>query len=112
MAGGARAFLQFASMTSNDWSNRAVRVGRAVARFKLVARPHLQAWEARRTAEPGTRCFGCDEAFGDESHYEIVVAQTLLMRLHDDCFEAWKKLAAGAPGNGGNGGGPAADDEA
>lgn len=90
-------------MTTGDWSQRAVRVGRAVARFKLATQPQLQAWQARRVSEGGDHCFGCDEQFRpDEAHLEIVVARTLVMRLHEDCFEAWKKMAAGEPDRNGH----------
>jgi hypothetical protein len=98
-------------MPTGDWSQRAVRVGRAVARFKLATQPKVQAWQVRRVVEGGERCFGCDENFqADESHLEVTVARTLVMRLHEDCFEAWKKMAVGS-GPDGNGG-AAPDDEA
>ena len=95
-----------------DWSERAARVGRAVARFRLAGRPEMRAWEARRIAEGGGHCFGCDETFRPgETHVEVVVAQTLLMELHEDCFDAWKRFAVRRPAGNDAPPGPAEDDD-
>ena len=81
-----------------NWSKRAARVGRVVARFRLADRPRERAWDARRIGEGGGRCFGCDDSFQlGESHVEVVVAEALVMELHDECFETWKRIATGPP---------------
>jgi hypothetical protein len=31
---------------------------------------------------------------------QVVVAETLVMELHDECFETWKRIATGPPSGG------------
>jgi hypothetical protein len=88
-----------ASAPSGDWARRAGRVGRCVARFRLASKPRVQAWQMNRVTSAGARCVGCDDEFQPgELHVEVVVARTVLMELHDECFDVWTRFAQGGRG--------------
>ena len=53
-------------------------------------------WRTERVTTSGARCVGCDDPFEPgELHIEIVVAQTIVLELHDECFEVWERLGHG-----------------
>ena len=53
-------------------------------------------WRTERVTTSGARCVGCDDPFeSGESHIEIVVAQTIVLELHDECFEVWERFGQG-----------------
>jgi len=82
--------------SSGDWVRRAARLGRCVARFRLASRPQVANWRTERVTTSGARCVGCDDPFEPgESHIEIVVAQTIVLELHDECFEVWERFGQG-----------------
>jgi|SRR6266850_1770606 len=84
------------SAPSGDWARRAARVGRSVARFRLAGKPRVPSWQMQRVTSVGARCVGCGDEFQhDEPHVEIVVAQAVLMELHDECYDVWTRFAQG-----------------
>src|SRR6266513_4877410 len=88
-----------ASPPSEDWARRAARVGRCVAKFRLTSKPQVQGWRTSRVTSGGARCIGCDDPFQPgEPHVEIVAARTLLLELHDECFDVWVRFGQGGPG--------------
>jgi hypothetical protein len=79
--------------SSGDWARRAARLGRSVARFRL-SKPHVANWRAEHVTTGGARCVGCDDPFEPgESHVEVVMAQTVVLELHDECFQVWERFA-------------------
>src|SRR5947209_6522412 len=81
---------------SGDWARRAAHVGRCVARFRLASKPRVASWQMQRVTSVGARCVGCDDEFRpDEPHVEVVVAQAVLMELHDECYDVWTRFAQG-----------------
>ena len=86
------------SPQSEDWARQAARVGRCVAKFRLTSKPQLRNWRTSRVTTGGARCIGCDEPFQPgEPHVELVAAQTLVLELHDECFEIWRRFAERGP---------------
>ena len=82
--------------SSGDWGRRAGRLGRCVARFRLASKPQAANWRTERVTTNGARCVGCDDPFEpDELHVEVVVAQTIVLELHDECFDVWQRFAQG-----------------
>ena len=82
----------------DSWSRRAARIGRCVAKFRLTNKPKVHTWRTSRVSSGGARCIGCDEQFQTgEPHVEVVAAQTLVLELHDECFDVWTRFAQGAP---------------
>jgi hypothetical protein len=62
----------------------------------LASRPQVANWRSARVTTSGARCVGCDDPFeSDEAHVEVVVAQTIVLELHDECFEVWQRFALG-----------------
>ncbi len=81
---------------SEGWARRAARVGRCVAKFRLTNKPQVQGWRTSRVSTGGARCIGCDDPFQPgELHVEVIAAQTLVLELHDECFEVWTRFAQG-----------------
>ena len=86
------------SPPSEDSARRAARVGRCVAKFRLTNKPQVHGWRTRGVTSGGARCIGCDEPFQPgEPHVEVVVADTLVLELHDECFDVWMRFAQGGP---------------
>jgi hypothetical protein len=82
--------------SSGDWGRRAGRLGRCVARFRLASKPRAANWHTERVTTTGARCVGCDDPFeAGELHVEVVIGQTVVLELHDECFDVWQRFAQG-----------------
>jgi hypothetical protein len=85
------------SAPSGDWARGAARIGRSVARFRLASKPQVQSWGTKRVTAGGAKCIGCDDQFeAGEPHVEVVAAHTIVIELHDECFEVWRRIAQDA----------------